>query len=61
MDDFAARVVRRDDLGSLVDSHKRCDLGKLTDNLCRCSAKSVVSIVRVPRVPARNTCNERQV
>lgn len=52
MNASAARVVRRD----LVDSHKRCDFGELTDDLCRCSAKSVVSIARVPQVLARNTC-----
>lgn len=57
MDTSAARVVRRDDLGSLVDSYKRCDFGELTDDLCRCSAKSVVPIARVPRMPARDTCN----
>lgn len=57
MDASAARVVRREGLRSLVDSHKRYDLGKLTDDLCHCSAKRVVSIVRVPRMPARDTCN----
>lgn len=47
MDTSAARVVRREGLRSLVDSHKGCDFGELTDDLCRCSAKTAVLIARV--------------